>query len=144
MKLLTELRKRSKYINEKRHDTLDLIIWNYNNLCAIDEAWDEYTLMARGLITDLKGNIVSRPLKKFFNLNQTEESRIENLPMDLPEVYEKLDGSMCIQYYDGDKVCVATRGSFNSDQAIHGTKLLENRLRTDFDQRYTYIYEIIY
>jgi T4 RnlA family RNA ligase len=142
-KLLQELQKRSDYINEKRHDTLDLIIWNYNNKCAIDEAWDEYTLMARGLITDLKGNIVSRPLKKFFNLNQTEESRIENLPMELPDIYEKLDGSMCVQYYDSDKVCVATRGSFNSDQAIHGTKLLENRLRTDFNAKWTYIYELI-
>jgi RNA ligase len=141
--MIKELRKRSEYINEKRHDTLDLLLWNYNNKCAIDEAWDEYTLMARGLITDLKGNIVSRPLKKFFNLNQTKESRIENLPMDLPDIYEKLDGSMCIQYYDGDKVCVATRGSFNSDQAIYGTTLLENRSREDFNAKYTYIYELI-
>ena len=69
---------------------------------------------------------------------------MENLPTDLPDVYEKLDGSMCVQYYDGDKVCVATRGSFNSDQAIYGTKLLEKRRRTDFNSKWTYIYEVIY
>jgi len=141
--LIEELRKRSDYIHEKSHDTLPLLIWNYNNKCAIENAWDEFTLQARGLITDLEGNIIARPLQKFFNLNQRIEDSMANLPTSVPKIYEKLDGSMCSQYYDGDKVCVATRGSFNSEQAIYATKLLEKFVRSDFNSKYTYIYELI-
>lgn len=142
--MIEELRKRSQYLVEKRHDTLPLIIWNYNNKCTFDDAWDEYTMMARGLITDLKGNIIARPFKKFFNLNQREQDSIKNLPLDTPVVYEKLDGSMGIQYYDEDRVCIATRGSFNSDQAQFGTDWMKKFSRSDFNSKYTYIYEVIY
>jgi RNA ligase len=133
-----------KYLNKQRHNVLDLLIWNYTNKCSIEDYWTEETLQARGLITDLDGNIISRPMKKFFNLNQRPEDSIKNLPFDTPVVYEKLDGSMGIQYYDSDNVCIATRGSFNSDQAIHATKFMEKFVRNDFNQEYTYIYEVLY
>ena len=141
---LEKFRERDKYINCQKHNTLDLLIWNYNHFCQFDKVWDEYTEMARGLITDLEGNIVARSFKKFFNLNEREETRMENLPLDEPKIVEKYDGSLGIQYYDGDKVCISTRGSFNSEQAIWATEWMKHFAKENFKEGYTYLYEIIY
>lgn len=140
---IEEFRKRSDYINEQKHPTLDLIIWNYNQHCQFEGAWDEYTLMARGLITDLEGNIVARPFKKFFNYGQQVDLK---LPATNPIIYEKLDGSLGIQYPDQRGApFIATRGSFSSEQAIWATDWLQERLtREDFRPGLTYLYEIIY
>jgi RNA ligase len=50
----------------------------------------------RGLIFDAKsGNLIRRPLHKFFNLGEREESRGDNFKSeDIVGVYDKLDGSM--------------------------------------------------
>lgn len=143
---LEELRSRSKYINEQRHPILPLIIWNYTHTCQFDKAWDAYTRAARGLITDLNGHIVARPFDKFFNLNEHEETKIENLPLTDLMIYEKLDGSLGIQYYWDDEVCIATRGSFSSDQATWATEWLRDKgfKKKDFNPAWTYLYEIIY
>jgi len=140
---LQELRNRSEYINEKKHPTLDLLIWNYNQTCQFEKKWDEYTMMCRGLITDLEGNIIARPFKKFFNWGEDANVMI---PTEMPIISEKLDGSLGIQYYYGDKVLIATRGSFESDQAKYATghMILEKYSKDDFMPGYTYLYEIIY
>jgi len=140
---LEQLRKREKYICEQKHPVLDLIIWNYTNSCQFDNAWDEYTSMARGLITDLDGNIISRPFKKFFNINTFEGTKLEELPAEIPEIYEKIDGSLGISYPDGDRYSIATRGSFSSDQAIWATKWLKDK-SLPLETGFTYLFEIIY
>lgn len=137
---LAELRKRSDFINEQKHPTLDLLIWNYNQKCQFEKAWDDYTLMCRGLITDLEGNIVARPFKKFFNI----EEKMNELPTERPIISEKFDGSLGIQYYDGDKVCIATRGSFQSEQAKLATNWMGRFTSDDFFEGCTYLWEIIY
>lgn len=146
--MLQELNKRveQKLISVQQHDTLPLLVWNYTQTCQFNNAWDEYTMMCRGLITDLDGNIVSRPFKKFFNINETEETKIENLPTTQPAVYTKYDGSLGILYFDGDKPCIATRGSFNSDQAKWATEWIQAKMlsKSDFLERFTYLFEIIY
>lgn len=140
---IQELHNRWEYINSLQKD--DLIIFNYNHTCQYAKAWNEYTTMARGLITDEDGNIIARPLPKFFNLNETEETKLENLPNEKPEIYEKLDGSLGIQYFADDKIMIATRGSFNSEQAEWATKWIQKRFKpSDFNKDYTYLYEIIY
>lgn len=142
---IAELQKRDKYIICRKHSTLPLLIWNYTHLCQFDKAWNEYTMQTRGLITDLQGNIIARPFTKFFNLNETKESSFNNLPIEIPKVYEKLDGSLGIQYYDNEKVCIATRGSFDSDQAKWATEWISKRYcKNDFLPGYTYLYEIIF
>lgn len=139
---LKEFRKRVEFINEKKHPTLDLIIWNYSHKCQFAKAWDEYTMMARGLITDFKGNIVARPFKKFFNIGESTEK----LPAGNPIIYPKFDGSLGIQYYDGRNVRIATRGSFESDQAKWATEWIQkqNFRKNNFRLDKTYLYEIIY
>jgi RNA ligase len=121
------------------HPALSLIIWNYSESVQYGNLWDEVTLQTRGLVTDSEGNVVARPFKKFFNIEQNKHTPTEEF-----DVYEKMDGSLGIFFnYKGEWV-LATRGSFTSDQSVKGTELLQkydyNRLNPD----YTYLFEIIY
>jgi RNA ligase len=100
--------------------------------------------MCRGLIKNSVGDIIHRPLPKFFNVGQEDEP----IPEGVPRVYEKLDGSLGILYYLSDGTPqIATRGSFKSDQAIYAnTYLLPPMLDyiKEFNRDYTYCFEIIY
>lgn len=93
---------RDRLLSVQIHPELPLKIWNYTVTCQHNKSnWNEYTLSARGLITDFEGNIVARPMDKFFNLSEhTEEN--STLPKidftDSYEVTEKFDGSLGISY----------------------------------------------
>jgi RNA ligase len=138
------LEKLNKYHEEglvykQVHPTLPLTIWNYSEKVQYEGLWDEITLQTRGLVTDDEGNIVARPFKKFFNLEEGKHTPTEEF-----EVYEKMDGSLLIVFWYEGKWIVATRGSFTSDQAIKGVELLK-KYNTDIMFRHlTYCFEIIY
>ena len=55
---------------------------------------------ARGLIFCKKtGRITRRALHKFWNVNERDETQLENLNFDIPhKVYTKLDGSMLVPF----------------------------------------------
>jgi len=95
--------------------------------------------MCRGLVTDDNGNIVARPFKKFFNMEESKHT-----PTDDFKVYEKMDGSLGILFhYEGEWV-MATRGSFTSDQAGKGMEMLSNYDYHKLHKDFTYLFEIIY
>ena len=102
--------------------------------------------MSRGLILDSEHNILSKPFSKFFNLNETPETTISNLPVEVPLITEKLDGVIGILYPEKDKVAIASRGSFDSDFAIWATDWIRKKGYSleDFKHGYTYCFEIIY
>ena len=132
-------------VQKQVHPTLPLTIWNYTPKVQYGENfkryvyWDEITSQTRGLVTDDKGNVVARPFKKFFNLDENRHT-----PTDEFEVFEKMDGSLGILFnYQGEWV-LATRGSFTSDQAIKGTQLLQKYDYKRLNPKYTYLFEIIY
>jgi len=127
-----------------QHPTLDLYIANYTQTCQFTKAWDEITLMCRGLIFNSKGEIIAQPFPKFFNLEELERSG-QKLPNGRCDVYEKLDGSLGILFSYQGEIILATRGSFVSDQAVRGMEILKAKhgLRWFWDQ-YTYLFEIIY
>lgn len=121
------------------HPTLPLTIWNYTEKVQFESLWDDVTIMCRGLVTDDKGDIIARPFKKFFNI---EEGKY--IPTEKFEVFEKMDGSLGIVFWYEGKWILATRGSFTSDQAIKGTEILK-RYNTDILFRHmTFCFEIIY
>jgi len=136
------------YVNKKVYK--DLWLYNYSPKCMYDGHWNETTLNARGTIFDsVTGEIVAKTLPKFFNLNEREETKFANLPHDLDfEVLEKLDGSfISISYWNsGKEWTIASRGSFESEQAKQATKIAAEKWISGsiLDKRYSYICEVIY
>jgi RNA ligase len=129
---------------KQKHPEAELYIYNYSQKVQYEKLWNEITLITRGLILDKDFNIVAKPFNKFFNLSEYLSNEIPNLPFD---VYEKMDGSLGILYWLNDKPYIATRGSFNSEQAIHATNILYNKyshLFDKLDKNSTYLFEIIY
>lgn len=127
------------YIVVRKHPTAELYIYNYTAKTQYERVWNETTMTCRGLIADADGYIVSRPFQKFFNWDE-----LERLPDEPFEVYEKLDGSLGILYWLDDKPYIATRGSFDSEQAIEANKMLAEIDPSVFDRNCTYLFEIIY
>jgi T4 RnlA family RNA ligase len=135
---------RDKYVSVQKHPQAELYIYNYTPLTQFDRNWNEITLACRGLILDSEYNIVARPFPKFFNL---EEHQSNEIPREPFEIYNKLDGSLGILYWLAGKPKIATRGSFNSEQAQIGTNILERKYQYVYSQlnpEYTYLFEIIY
>jgi RNA ligase len=135
-----------KYYNEgwvikQIHPTKDLIIWNYSRATQWEKHWDEVTLLARGLVTNGKGKIIARGMKKFHNMEELDPSEIPNEPF---EVTEKMDGQLGILFFYDNEWIFCSRGSFTSDYAKKGRELLEKYKYKKLDTRYTYLFEIIF
>ena len=121
----------------------NLLIANYTQKVQFERLWDEITLQCRGLIVDLNGNVVARPFSKFFNLEEHNQEGMQPIPNEPFDVFEKLDGSLGICFFWDGKWQIATRGSFDSEQAVKGNVLLRKTQHLKFPG-YTYLYEIIY
>jgi RNA ligase len=139
------LPKLNKYHNDgllykQTHPTLPLTIWNYTPAVQYGEKWDDITLQCRGLVTGTEGNVVARPFKKFFNLEENKHTPTSDF-----EVFDKMDGSLGIMFkYNGEMVC-ATRGSFTSDQSKWMTEFAQKYNYQDIIvEGFTYLFEIIY
>ena len=117
-----------------------LTIYNYNQKCTYEKAWNEFTIVARGLILT-KDRIVAYSFPKFFNYG--EPGSMNTIPENLHEaqISEKMDGSLGIVFEYEGKWRVATRGSFESDQAKWALK----RLKTErLHPGICFLVEIIY
>jgi RNA ligase len=128
-----------------RDDRAGLRILNYSDAAMYTAgAWDNPAVRTcRGVIVDDEWTVHARPWAKFFNHGQSEAGDLDlNAPV---EVTDKMDGSLGIIHraLDGS-LRVATRGSFESDQAIHATDLLAARY-PDLDvDGLTPLVEIVY
>ena len=131
---------RTGHLFKQVHRTLPLSIWNYTPEVQYGQLWDEITLQCRGLVTDNEGNVVARPFKKFFNIEEGKHTPTENF-----EVYEKMDGSLGIVFKYNGEVIYATRGSFTSDQAKWMANYgKEHNFQDILVEGHTYLFEIIY
>lgn len=147
---------RGGWVRRQCHPDYNYSIYNYTEKAQFAKHWNQVTLNCRGLILDDSFNILARPWKKFFNLG---EGYIEFDMNDPAEVTDKMDGSLGILYptfhrkwNGGNPITItdwhiATRGSFNSEQAMHATELLESKNYlyeiTPLDG-WTYLFEIVY
>lgn len=129
-----------------RHQSLPLTIYNYSRTCQYDSAWDEVTLQCRGLIMDDAGEIVAKGFNKFFNYEESAGSGKIPIKGDYVYVQEKMDGSLGILFYYANEWHMATRGSFHSDQAVEGLKILKEKYNNllAFERSVSYLCEIIY
>lgn len=137
-------------ITEREHPTLPYVIYNYTPVCQYSKAWDDVTLQCRGLIVHKEtGEIIARPFTKFFNYEEhiQEGSILPEIPYEeVPEVYDKRDGSLGILYFTPEgEARIATRGSFTSKQALWATGYLTSKdVNHFFDRDFTYLFEIIH
>ncbi len=141
----------NKYIEKglvtKRHhpEFPELVIYNYTDLCAYEREWDETTLMCRGLIINEEtGEVIAKPFPKFFNHNEPNVPKFDKTGKTL--IMEKYDGSLGILYWYNDKPAIATRGSFESDQAKWATKYVQDNIKqfSKLSRGLTFLFEIIY
>lgn len=151
------------YVKARLHPTAVLSILNYTAAAQYDHRWNNVTRQTRGLIYNpVTYEVVARPWEKFFNIDQVETPTPAQGAAMIRST--KFDGSLGVLYWDwtagldGDWA-VATRGSFESDQAVHATAWLRNELarqREEFNEAYqfnvgefsnpfrTYLFEIVY
>lgn len=131
-----------KLLTKRKHPDVDLWIYNYTPRCQFDRIWTPETMMCRGLIVDANGEVKARPFEKFFNYGEYEGE----LPEGPFETFEKMDGSLGILYWIDDEPYIATRGSFESEQAIKGTELLQGYKEYFgmLNRNMTYLFEVIY
>lgn len=121
-----------------------LTLYDYTNQCALKGNWNYHTRLARGAVLDETGKIVSQPFPKFFNLYEREETYLQNLPKEEPEIAEKLDGSLVIVFRHPltGRWCATTRRSWRNVQTQFAYKWLEvngEKLQDGF----TYCFEAI-
>jgi len=129
------------YLFKRKHPDFDLFIYNYTPQTQYEQNWNEITMQCRGLVLDTDYNVVARPLSKFFNLGEHEEHEIPNEKF---EVFDKLDGSLGLLFWYMGTPHMATRGSFESDQAKKGVELLKDYAWLRLSSDHTYWFEIIY
>lgn len=135
------------YISVQKHPEADYFIYNYSPKTMYEGKWNEFTMLARGLILNSKNVIIARPFKKFFNMQEYTDQIPEELINNAPcEIYEKVDGSLGVLYHlPSGEPRIATRGSFMSEQSVEANKIFNEKYRAfDFDQDYTFLFEIIY
>lgn len=136
------------YVKLQVHPSEPLGILNYTDKATYSGEWNPVTRACRGLIYNMvTEDIVARPFDKFFNYEQLGPEWLAQHLDDEVEVFDKLDGSLGIIYREPGSglISVATRGSFQSDQAVHATQLLRNwYYNWEPSDEFTYCVEIVY
>lgn len=124
-----------------------LVLYNYTERATFSKSFHiPEVKQSRGSIYDKKtGKLVAKAFPKYHNLNEAEESRLENLPLHLPfQAFEKMDGSLGILFRHNDDYRVSTRGSFYSEQSKRATEMLKKYSMEYCPRPYTLLFEIIY
>lgn len=134
------------YINRRFHPEFpQLATVGYSDKCQFDNHWTPATKACRGIIYDAETlEVIARPFAKFFNYGQSDPGDFDP---DAPILgaFDKFDGSLGIRYTRPDgRTAIATRGSFDSEQARHATALAWREGWQPADGRMTALYEIIY
>jgi RNA ligase len=138
---------KDKRIFKQVHPSLPISIYNYTNRAQFMNKWTKAERVCRGLIVeDATGRVIARGPEKFFNYGQTGAPDLSL--EDEVVVTRKEDGSLGIGWTYEGHYGIATRGSFLSEQAVHATAKMDEKLRAAIDlntsKGRTIIYEIVY
>lgn len=96
-----------------------IVSFNFTRKAFTKKKWNENTLKARGLFFNVNTNeIVSRSYDKFFNVNEREETKINNLADNLTfpvTVYLKENGYLGLVGYNSefDELFISTKSTNN-------------------------------
>lgn len=143
---IVDLRReeRAGNVTGRPHPRLPLIVWNYTPQVQFSYEWNEVTSKARGLVTDKAGSVIAPCIPKFYNYIDHDEEWFKN--KTIQSITEKIDGSMINIFYYGDEWIACSRGSFESDQALMATEMINRTGVTDvmLDRRRSYIAELVH
>lgn len=138
---------REGFVNVQTSTDERFHIYNYSKTAVIEHQWNTVTMRCRGLILHAQtGMIAARPFLKFFNVSEHAGSATGDELLSKPfRVLDKMDGSLGICYLDRHKAKIATRGSFNSIQAMRANQILREKYPNFLpDTKHTFLFEIIY
>lgn len=115
--LLPYIKDKKEIAISKRSNGTTVVCYNVEDG---DTFSNDYAIECRGIVFDtLSGNIIGRPLHKFFNLGESERTRIENFNWnEVVAVWDKLDGSMITSHRVGKDIDFKTKKSFESDTVL--------------------------
>jgi RNA ligase len=133
-------------VNYQVHPQLPLKIYKYSKQAVYTQAWNDITLLCRGLVLDVDGNVVVNCMPKFYNNNQGEALPVFERTKGLSyEVFDKMDGSLLqIVNWNGQRI-ITSSGSFDSPQVHKAAEMLKKQYpHYVFKDGITYIFEIIY
>lgn len=87
------------------------------------------TRECRGIVFDEHGDLVSRPLHKFFNVGERSDTQEGIIKWDsTARLLEKRDGSMVHPVMVNKKVILKTKKSFTSDVALIANKVVSDEV----------------
>ncbi|MDO9428194.1 MAG: RNA ligase [Methylobacterium sp.] len=128
-------------VSRKTCPETGLVLYCYTQRCVYDHGWDAFTLLARGLIVcPYRCAVIATPFPKFFNVGE-RHATVPDLPF---EAFEKLDGSLIIAFHDDGKWRTATKGAFDSSQAVWAQARLDAMDTSGLVPGTTYLFEAIY
>ena len=142
MKKCEELKNKG-LLNIKKHILHPIYLLDYTPKTQYRQLWCKELIHARGLVVAQDGEILARPLPKFFN--HYEIDGFEELHDKDYEVYKKMDGSLAILFHYNDLPIFCTRGSFCSDQALKAEEIYKLKYKdVEVKKECTYCFEVIY
>jgi RNA ligase len=111
--VLPYIKDREEFIVAIRDD-FDVVNYVVSMPTTFDIGDDIYAASVRrecrGLIFDKAGKLISRPYHKFFNVNEREETQLNNIDLGKPHtLLEKLDGSMIRPILINNQLRLATK-----------------------------------
>ncbi len=129
------------FVHRRNDKTSGLLLYIYTPRCVYEDGWDEFAVMARGLIVDPAAcQVVAAPFPKFFNVGE----RHGEVPDLRFEAYEKLDGSLVIAFHHDGRWRTATKGAFDSEQAAWAQARLDVADLSALRPGTTYLFEAVY
>lgn len=124
----------------RQHPDYPIFLLNYTPRTQYKSRWCHELIHARGLVVAKDGEILARPLPKFFNHYEIKGELEEDF-----ELYDKMDGSLVIMFYYKNNRIFCTRGSFTSVQAARAHKIFEQKYNhVIVNKECTYCFEVIY
>lgn len=85
------------------YTVINYVVSTNDTFPVVQSTNDAIRRECRGMIFDSEGHVLSRRYHKFFNVNEREETLLQNIDVSQPHiVLEKLDGSMITPIYVGD------------------------------------------
>ncbi|WWT40165.1 putative serine/threonine protein phosphatase [Staphylococcus phage PT1-1] len=112
------------------HD--DIVSINFTKRAFTKKNWNQLSVTARGLfIREDDHTVVGRGYPKFFNINEMNETKLENLPDTLAfpvDVYEKENGFLGLMFYDEkrDEIIYASKSSTHISKDNEHALLFKN------------------